>query len=86
MAKCPKCGSENVSIQVVNESQLLKKHHSIIWWICIGCWFVPLMWCVFFIPKILIKLLGLGHIKYKIKNVTKKKAVCQSCSNVFDLN
>lgn len=85
MAKCPKCGSENVTIQVVNENKLVKKHHSILWWCIIGFWFVPLMWCIFFVPKFFIKLFGLGHKNYKIENITKKKAVCQNCSNVFDL-
>lgn len=33
---CPKCGSENVNVQVVNEVELKNKHHSVIWWICIG--------------------------------------------------
>ena len=33
--KCPKCGSEDVNIQVINEQKLVTKHHGIIWWICI---------------------------------------------------
>lgn len=85
MIKCPKCDSENVTIQVVNENKLVKKHHSIIWWIIIGWWFVPIMWCIFFVPKFFIKLFGLGHKNYKIVNSTKKKGVCQNCSYVFDI-
>lgn len=82
---CPKCKSENVSVQVVNESKLVKKHHSIIWWLCIGWWFVTLMWIIFFVPKFFIKLFGLGHKNYKIDNITTKKAVCQNCGNVFNI-
>ena len=33
---CPKCGNSNVSIQVVNEAQLVTKHHGIIWWIIVS--------------------------------------------------
>ena len=83
---CPNCGSNNVTIQVVNESILKNKHHSFLWWICIGWWFVPMMWFIFFIPKIFIKLFGLGHKKQKIINKTVKKAVCQQCTNVFNVN
>lgn len=28
---CPKCGSENVSVQMVTETQLITKHHGILW-------------------------------------------------------
>ncbi len=28
---CPKCGNNNVNIQIINESQLVTKHHGIIW-------------------------------------------------------
>lgn len=82
---CPVCNSTNVTIQVVNESILKNKHHSIIWWIFIGWWFVPLMWICFFWIKLFIKLFGLGHKKQKIVNKTIKKAVCQSCGNSWNI-
>lgn len=82
---CPKCGSEKVTIQVVNETKLKIKHHSIIWWCLIGWWFVPIMWFIFFIPKLFIKLFGLSSKKYKTKNITKKIAVCQNCTNSFEI-
>ena len=28
---CPKCGSENVNVQMVSESQLKTKHHSFLY-------------------------------------------------------
>lgn len=82
---CPKCKSDSITIQVVNEQQLKRKHHSIIWWICIGWWFVPVMWLLFFLPKIVLKLFRIEHKPQKIINSTKKKAVCQTCGNVFDM-
>lgn len=78
---CPKCKNENVSIQVINENKLKTKHHSIIWWICIGWWFVPLMWLCFFWLKILLKLFHIEHKKQKIINVQKKVHVCQNCGH-----
>ena len=83
---CSKCGSNNVSIQVVNESTLKNKHHSIFWWIFIGWWWVPLMWCVFFIPKLFIAIFGLKNKKQKIVNKTTKKLVCQQCGNVTNIS
>ena len=83
--KCPNCQSDKVLIQVVNESILKNKHHSVIWWLIIGFWFVPLMWFCFWLPKLFIKLFGLGHKKQKIVNKTVKKAVCQQCGNVIDI-
>jgi hypothetical protein len=33
---CPKCGSEKVNVQMVSESKLKDKHHSIAYWLLIG--------------------------------------------------
>ena len=67
--KCPKCGSENVNVQMVTESQLKNKHHSVIWWICIGWWWVPLSWLCFFFIKLILKIFG--HKKQKAIKITK---------------
>lgn len=31
--KCPKCGSENVNFQIINEQKLVTKHHVLLWWL-----------------------------------------------------
>lgn len=85
MNTCPKCGSTNVNIQVVNEVILKNKHHSIIWWICVGWWWVPIMWLIFTVPKIFIKLFGLGHKNYKTINKEHTKAVCQNCGYSWEI-
>lgn len=77
---CPKCGSENVNIQVVNEAKLVVKHKGIIWWICIGWWWIFVKWLCFTIPALIFKIFGIGK-KHKIKNITKKVYVCQNCGN-----
>ncbi len=82
---CPKCGSNNVTIQVVNEAKLKTKHNGIIWWLCIGWWWLPIKWIFFTVPALFIKVFSLGHKKQKIVNVTKKKGVCQSCGEIFDI-
>ena len=79
---CPKCKSENVSIQVVNEVKLKNKHHGLLWWLIIGWWWFPIKWLVFggwalfallFIPK-----------KQKAKNIKKTMCVCQSCGHSWE--
>jgi hypothetical protein len=74
---CPKCGSSNVNVQVVNEQQIKDKHHGILWWIFIGCWWVPIKWMVFTLPALIIKIFK--PKKKKIKNTVKSQAVCQTC-------
>lgn len=80
---CPKCGSDNISIQVVNESYLKNAHHGIIWWLCIGWWWIFIKWMFFTIPALIFKIFGIGKRK-KIVNKTKKINVCQKCGNTFN--
>lgn len=78
---CPKCGSNNTTVQIVNKVMIKNKHHGLFWWLIIGWWFVPIMWMIFTIPKILIKLFGLGHKKYKTINKEMQKVICQNCGH-----
>ena len=32
---CKKCGSQNVTVQVVTETKVKEKNHVILWWICV---------------------------------------------------
>ena len=77
--KCPKCGSEQVTVQVVNKVKLVNAHHGIIWWLCIGWWWILVKWLVFTVPALILKIFG--HKKQKAKNIQQKMAVCQSCGN-----
>lgn len=81
---CPKCGSSNVNIQIVNESHLINKHHGFIWWLLVGWWWIFIKWLFFTLPALIFKIFGIGKRK-KIKNVTKKIAVCQECSSSWHL-
>jgi transcription elongation factor Elf1 len=75
--KCPKCGSENVSVQMVTETQLVDKHHGIIWWICIGWWWIFIKWLVFTLPALIVKIFA--PKKQKLKQKQKSVCVCQNC-------
>lgn len=78
---CPKCGSENVRVDVVNEVYLKDAHHGCLWWLIIGCWWVPVKWLFFTVPAILFKIFG--HKKQKTVNKQKTICICQSCGHKF---
>lgn len=80
---CPKCNSSNVSVQVVNEVKLKNAHHSIWWWIFIGCWWIPIKWLCFTLLALIIKIFS--HKKQKAVNKTVKKAICQDCGNTWNI-
>lgn len=82
--KCPKCGSENVNVQMVSESQLKNKHHSIWYWIFIGWWWRPLLWLFLTIPMLLGKLFG--HKDKKLVTQHNSMAVCQNCGHSWKAN
>ena len=75
--KCPNCGSENVTFQIVTKSKLKDKHHSVIWWLLIGWWWVPTWWICFTVPALIIK--AISHKKQKIKQKNVSMCICQSC-------
>ena len=74
---CPKCANSNISIQVVNESQLVTKHHSIIWWIFIGWWWIFIKWLILTIPALIFKIFGIGK-RQKIKNILCNTSKCKT--------
>lgn len=76
---CPKCHSENVQIQIVNEAQLITKHHGCLWWCFVGWWWIPIKWLFLTVPA-LFAAIFIGK-KKKIKNTQKKMYVCQNCGN-----
>lgn len=75
--KCPKCGSENVNIQITNKITLKDAHHGFLWWTCVGWWWVPCKWLFFTLPALLVKIFVPN--KQKAVNKTVKTAVCQDC-------
>jgi transcription elongation factor Elf1 len=80
---CPKCNSENVSTQIVTDMKLKNAHHGIIWWLCIGWWWVGFKWLFLTIPALLAKI----FIPKKQKLVTKQRTmcVCQNCGHTWQV-
>jgi len=81
---CDKCGSNNVSIQVVNETHLKNKGRGCIYWLLIGWWLEIILWLWLTIPRLLFLLFG-GK-RQKIVNKTYKVAVCQNCGYSKKIN
>ena len=96
--KCPKCGSENVLVQremVGSKSESThgfvqnEKRHGLLWWICIGCWWMPFVWMMD------ICTLGLTRLfrkkSYTAKSFTrtnaknKTVAICQNCGKSWNV-
>jgi Zn finger protein HypA/HybF involved in hydrogenase expression len=73
--KCPKCGSENVNVQIVTNTKTVPRH-GIVWWICIGCWWVPIKWFFFTLPALILAILPKNK---KVVTKEKKMCVCQNC-------
>lgn len=80
--RCPKCGSENVQIQVVNEVKLKNKHHGFFWWLCVGWWWIPCKWLFLTLPALIFKIFG--HKKQKAVNKKKKVCICQQCGHQWN--
>ena len=79
---CPKCNSENVNIQVINEQKLVTKHHGLIWWLLIGWWWIFVKWIFLTVPALLAAIFICK--RKKIKNIQKKICVCQSCGHSWE--
>lgn len=83
--KCPKCNSENVTVQMITEQKLkeTKKKHGCLYWLFIGWWLKPLLWLFFTVPMIIIAICR--PKKQEIVTNTKKMAVCNNCGNSWEV-
>lgn len=80
---CPKCKSENVNVQVINEVEIKDKHHSIFWWIFVGWWWLFFKWVFLTLPALIVKIFS----RKKQKAVNKQKTICtcQDCGYTWEL-
>lgn len=76
---CPKCGSVNVNVQMVSESELKTKHRGCFWWLLIGWWWLPVKWFFLFLPALIVKIFAPKRQKIVTKH--KSMCVCQTCGN-----
>jgi Zn finger protein HypA/HybF involved in hydrogenase expression len=77
--KCPRCGSENVTVSAVTETQLKDKHHGCLWWLFVGWWWVPVKWIFFTLPALLVAIFV--PKRQKVVYTHKTVCVCQNCAN-----
>lgn len=80
---CKKCGSENVIVQVVSETEVKEKKHGALYWICIGWWLKPILWLFLTVPMLIIAIFK--PKKYETKVHTKKVAVCNNCGKSWNV-
>ena len=86
---CPRCGSQDVSVQVVNEQHIVdvqKKGHGLLWHMTVGLWMMPLRvirWILMIPVRTIRWLLRIDRPK-DISNEAVAKCVCQSCGHVWE--
>ena len=89
--KCPKCGSFNVNVQMVengsvgtSRTKITKKHKGLLYWLIFGWWLQPMIW-IFTVPfKMLFgskKTVGKATTITANKTLNKSMAVCQNCGH-----
>lgn len=78
--RCPHCGSENVNVQVVSNTQTKRK--GCLYWILIGWWLELFLWVFLTIPMLFAKLFG---SKGKVKTEIESYAVCQKCGHKWKI-
>lgn len=74
---CPKCGSNNVTASIVSDTKSVNKHHSLLWKICIGWWWIPFKWLFFTLFAFIVRLFG--NNRHKIVTEHTTMCVCQTC-------
>ena len=74
---CPKCGSENVTVQMVTEVRE-KRKKGLLYWLLVGWWWEFFAWIFLTLPKLLVAIFSK---KTKTVSTTTKQAVCQDCGH-----
>lgn len=80
---CPKCGSENVNVEMMQDIKIKNKHKGVLYWLFIGWWWVFIKWIFFTLPTLIIAIFK--PKKQKVKTTNYKMCVCQSCGNSWKM-
>lgn len=85
LMQCPRCQRNNVSVQLLNQIDLVPKKKSRIWWILIGWWYVPMKWIILaaLFKLLIIPLKMLKPKKYQTNNRVEKYLVCNFCGHTW---
>ena len=78
---CPRCKSNNVTAQVVTESQLKTAHHGLLWWLIIGWWWMIVKWVFLTIPALIVKIFA--PKKQKLVSRSATMWVCHNCGHMW---
>ena len=78
---CPKCGSENVTSNIINEVKLKTKHKGILYWTFVGWWWIPFKWLFLTLPALIVALFK-GK-QQKAVNKTRIAYHCNDCDYVW---
>ena len=84
---CPRCGNDNVNVQVVQENlggttitktkgTTKEQGHGLLWWLLIGWWWKIIdlcIWFFYFFPRLIISLVFPRKKKYKSESVSVTK-------------
>ena len=72
---CKKCHSDRIHFTTVNQVHLKNKHHGVIYWLFLGWWLKPLLWFLFTIPMLIIKIFR--PRKYRTRNKLVTTYTCK---------
>lgn len=77
---CPKCKSENVTVQMVSEQVVRTHEHSLMYKMCFGWW----IWIFKWLFKLPLALILPKRTKTSFTE-HKKMAVCQNCGHSWQV-
>lgn len=89
---CPRCGSGNVNIQVIQENRWsvtktktkYKTGHGCLWWMLVGWWWWIIdlfIWIFAFIPRLIVAIIG-GMRK---KKIAESKSTSVTVNNIKNM-
>lgn len=79
---CPKCRSNNINVQMINETQLVKQKRGCVYWVLIGWWLELFLWICLTLPRLLIAIFM--PKRQKVVNKQKKVMICQNCGHSWN--
>lgn len=93
---CPKCGGNNVNVQVVQENRggttitktkgsMKEKGHGLLWWLFIGWWWKIVDLCIWFFaffPRLIVHIIGSAVFPKKKKYKTESTSVTHTTNKI----
>ena len=80
---CKKCGSANVSVQMVGDTHTETRHHGLLWKLAVGWWWIPIKWVFLTLPAAIVRFLG--NNRHETVTTMRKHCICQSCGYSWEV-